>query len=229
MKVKEKSKKAGLKLNIQKTKIMTPGPRISWYIWGKSKSRDRLSFLGLQNHCRWWLQSWNYLAPWKESYDKPRQPTKKQRRFFFHSHVSMWELEHREGQVPRIDAFELWCWTRLLRLPWNARRSNQSILMEINPECSLEGLMLKLQYFGHLIKVGEEPTHWKGPWYWEGLKGKEKRAADTRRCLNNIFKSMDMNLSKLSEIVKDKEVWLAAVHGVRKSWRGLNKWTITNV
>ena len=103
-----------------------------------------------------------------------------------------------------------------------------SICHEI-PECSLEGLMLKLQYFGHLIKVGEEPTHWKGPWYWEGLKGKEKRAADTRRCLNNIFKSMDMNLSKLSEIVKDKEVWLAAVHGVRKSWRGLNKWTITNV
>ena len=124
-------------------------------------------FLGLQNHCRWRLWPWNekMLAPWKESYDKTWQRIKKQRHCFSDkalysqsygfssSHVPVWELKHKKAKCRRIDAFELWCWRRLLRVPWRTRRSNQSILTEINPECSLEGLMLKLklQYFGHLM------------------------------------------------------------------------------
>ena len=106
------------------------------------------------------------LAPWKKSYDQPRQHIKKQRYYFANkvlsgqsygfsrSHVWMWELDHKKSGAPRIDAFELWCWRSLLRVPWTARRSNQSILKEISPEYSLEGLMLKLkfQYFGHLMR-----------------------------------------------------------------------------
>ena len=121
-----------------------------------------------KNHCRWWLQPLNYkmLAPWNKSYDKPRQHIKKQRHHFADkhsysqsyvfssSHVQMWELDIKKTECLRINAFELWCWRRLLRVPQTARRSNQSILKEINPEYSLEGLMLKLkfQYFGHLIQ-----------------------------------------------------------------------------
>ena len=152
MKVKEKSKTAGLKFNIQKTKIMTPGPRTSWCIWGKTGSRDRLSFLGLQNHCGWWLQSWNYLAPCKESYDKPRQPIESKGISFSIAMYGCVSWNIKKAKCQRIDAFELWCWTRLLTVPWTARRSNQSILLEINPECSLEGMMLKLQYFVHLMQ-----------------------------------------------------------------------------
>ena len=132
---------------------------------GKSGSHDRLYFLGLQNHFEWWLQPWNLkvLAPWKKNYDKPRQCIKKQRHHFTDkglysqsygfssSHVWMWELDHKESW--RIDAFKLWRSRRLLRVPWTARISNQSILKKINPEFSLEGLMLKLklQYFGHQV------------------------------------------------------------------------------
>ena len=134
---------------------------------GKSENSVRLYFFGLQNHCRWWLQPWNWktLAPWKKSYDQHRQHIKKQRHSFANkgpscqsygfssSHVWMWELDYKKTEHWRIDAFELWCWKRLLRVPWTARRSNQSILKEISPEYSLEGLMLKLklQYFGHLM------------------------------------------------------------------------------
>jgi len=124
--------------------------------WGNNGNSDRLYFLGLQNHCRWWLQPWKMLTPWKESYDQPRQLTKKQRHYFANkglssqvygfssSHVrESWTTKKAERQ--RIDAFELWCWRRLLRVPWTARRSNQSILNKISPEYSLEGLMLKLK------------------------------------------------------------------------------------
>ena len=124
-------------------------------------------FGGLQNHFRWWLQPWNYktLAPWKKSYDLPIEHIKKQRHYsankvhlvkalvFSSSRVWIWELDHKEGWAPKTDAFELWCWRRLLRVPWIARRSNQSILKEISPEYSLETLMLKLklQYSCHLM------------------------------------------------------------------------------
>ena len=135
--------------------------------WGNNGNGESLYYLGLQNHCRWWLQPWNYktLAPWKKSYDQPRYSIKKQRHylsnkglssqgfFFSSSHVWMWELDYKESWAPMNWCFEL-CWRRLLRVPWTARRSNQSILNEISPEYSLEGLMLKLklQYFGHLIR-----------------------------------------------------------------------------
>ena len=136
--------------------------------WGNNGNSDRLYFWGLQNHCRWWLQPWNYkrLAPWKKSYDQPRQHIKKQRLITLLTKVCLvkavvfpvnmygcesWTIKKAECQITH--AFELCCWRRLLRFPRTARRSNQSILKEISPEYSLEGLMLKLklQYFGHLM------------------------------------------------------------------------------
>ena len=244
MRVKEEREKADLKLNIKKTRIMASNPIISWQIeGGKMEIVTNMPFLvskiTVDGDCRHEIRRWLLLGRKAiidlDSILKSRNISLLTKVCIVTTMVfpvvtydcESWTVKKAECQ--KIDAFKLWCWRRLLRGPWTAKRLNQSILKEINPEYSLEGLMLKLklQYFGHLM------------WRVDSLDGKvssflmlgkiegRRRGHQKMRWLGGITNAIDMNLGKLHEMVRDREAWCTTFHGVAKSRMRLGDWTTT--